>query len=105
MTKCQKFEIVPNSMSGPLEDDKSAPKSTNVDMGTRNSTKSRILFYFLFLSCSCPPLFLMGDSHCLTPAWRKVELRGQARLLTPLLVTGLKCWHLRVESVFYPKVS
>ncbi|GAQ83868.1 hypothetical protein KFL_001660050 [Klebsormidium nitens] len=54
---------------------------------------------------SFPPLYLVGDSHCLTPAWRTVELRGAPRLLAPLLVTGLKCWHLRDESVFYPKIQ
>lgn len=52
-----------------------------------------------------PPLFLAGDSHCLAPAWRMVRLRGKPRLLTPLLVTGLKAWHLREDSNFYPKVS
>eukprot|EP00897_Mesotaenium_endlicherianum_P005888 jgi/Mesen1/5327/ME000266S04514 len=51
------------------------------------------------------PLLLAGDSHCLAPAWRRVHLRGQERLVTPLLVTGLKAWHLRDASVFYPKVA
>jgi len=50
------------------------------------------------------PLYLAGDSHCLTAAWRTVTLRGEKRQLVPLLSTGLKAWHLREESVFYPKV-
>ncbi|CAM6126427.1 unnamed protein product [Calypogeia fissa] len=51
------------------------------------------------------PLYLAGDSHCLSAAWRKVRLRSQNRLLVPMLVTGLKVWHLRPESQFYPKYA
>ncbi len=32
-----------------------------------------------------------------------VQLRGSPRLLQPLLVTGLKVWHLRPGSRFYPR--
>ena len=32
-----------------------------------------------------------------------MRLRGQQRLLAPLLVTGCKVWHLRDAGVFYPK--
>lgn len=42
-----------------------------------------------------PPLYLCGDSHCLSAAWHYVSLRGERRLLQPLLVTGCKvgrCW-------------
>ncbi|GBG61368.1 hypothetical protein CBR_g20400 [Chara braunii] len=53
----------------------------------------------------CPPLFLAGDSHCLSAAWNTVVLRGEKRMLTPLLVTGLKVWHLRDESKFFPKLN
>lgn len=54
-----------------------------------------------------PPLFVLGDSHCLPPAWRTVTLRGRTRLLHPLLVTGCKIWHLRPgdDSNFYTKVQ
>ena len=34
-----------------------------------------------------------------------VQLRGEARLLQPLLVTGCKIWHLRPSSTFYPKLQ
>lgn len=34
-----------------------------------------------------------------------MTLRGRLRLLHPLLVTGLKVWHLRETSSFYPKVQ
>ncbi|GMH33936.1 hypothetical protein BSKO_01770 [Bryopsis sp. KO-2023] len=51
------------------------------------------------------PLFLCGDSHCLSGAWRHVCLRGENRLLVPQLITGCKVWHLRDEGDFYPKKS
>ncbi len=50
-----------------------------------------------------PLLFVLGDSHTLPPAWRHVNLRGQRHLLHPLLVTGVKIWHLREDGSFYPK--
>lgn len=50
------------------------------------------------------PIYVCGDSHCLSPAWQSViDEKGQRRLLKPLLVTGLKCWYLRPECKFYPK--
>ena len=42
-----------------------------------------------------PLLYVLGDSNVLPPAWRVVRWRGAAHLLHPLLVTGLKVWHLR----------
>lgn len=51
------------------------------------------------------PLYVCGDSHCLSPAWRHIQFNNEKRLLIPVLVTGLKCWHLRKESNFYPKVN
>ncbi|BBM97340.1 hypothetical protein MPTK1_1g04980 [Marchantia polymorpha subsp. ruderalis] len=50
-------------------------------------------------------LFLAGDSHCLSAAWRRVCPRGKDCVLIPKLVTGLKIWHLRPESDFYPKIA
>ena len=47
------------------------------------------------------PVYVCGDLHALSPAWKEVG----GRLLVPKLVTGLKHWHLREESVFYPKKS
>lgn len=38
-------------------------------------------------------------------AWSLVELRGEARVLVPRLVTGLKIWHMRQAGIFYPKHS
>ncbi|GAX80742.1 hypothetical protein CEUSTIGMA_g8177.t1 [Chlamydomonas eustigma] len=51
------------------------------------------------------PLYLCGDSHCLSAAWRVVTLRGERRLIQPLLITGCKIWHLRPKSLFYPKLQ
>jgi tetratricopeptide (TPR) repeat protein len=58
------------------------------------------------------PIFLCGDSHCLSAAWSLISVPcdlsdsqspRQSRLLIPKLVTGLKQWHLRPNSDFYPK--
>eukprot|EP00899_Mesostigma_viride_P020166 jgi/Mesvir1/28150/Mv04715-RA.1 len=54
---------------------------------------------------TAPPLFVAGDSHSTSPGWRSLSLRGQARRLVPVIVTGLKMWHLREESRFYPKMG
>eukprot|EP00878_Enallax_costatus_P021388 GHUV01022638.1.p1 GENE.GHUV01022638.1~~GHUV01022638.1.p1 ORF type:complete len:323 (+),score=102.04 GHUV01022638.1:87-971(+) len=53
-----------------------------------------------------PPVdvvYLCGDSHCLSGAWRVINIAGKQRLLQPLLITGLKVWHLRSSSNFYTK--
>lgn len=34
-----------------------------------------------------------------------MHLREEARLLVPLLVTGLKVWHLRGDCQFYPNFA
>ena len=39
------------------------------------------------------------------PAYQKIEFGGSTRRIVPKLVTGLKCWHLRPESTFYPKFN
>jgi len=52
-----------------------------------------------------PPLYFVGDSHCLTAAWHTLTVHEQPRLLVPKLVTGLKCWHLREDSDFFPKTN
>ena len=52
-----------------------------------------------------PPLYVMGDSHSLAPAWRTVRFKGEPHLLVPRLVTGCKVWHLREASDFFPKAN
>lgn len=49
-------------------------------------------------------VYVCGDSHTLATAWREIQVHGQSTLLRPALVTGLKHWHLRKESTFYPKL-
>ncbi|TMW60256.1 hypothetical protein Poli38472_000298 [Pythium oligandrum] len=49
--------------------------------------------------------YVCGDSHTLATAWREIQLQGSPVILQPALVTGLKHWHLRPESQFYPKIN
>jgi len=58
-------------------------------------------------------VFVLGDSHSVTPAWHRLRLPAglsptghdcEARL-RPALVTGIKAWHLRPSSSFYPRVN
>jgi hypothetical protein len=49
------------------------------------------------------PLYMCGDSHTISSAWSTITVRGGQRLLIPKLVTGIKHWHLRTDSDFYPK--
>ncbi len=44
--------------------------------------------------------YIIGDSHCLPPAWHVVNVHGELRTIHPLLVTGLKAWHMRPEVQF-----
>jgi len=49
------------------------------------------------------PIYVLGDSHSMSPAWSVVRVRGEPRLLVPRLATGVKHWHLRSDSTFYPR--
>jgi len=51
------------------------------------------------------PIYVAGDSHSMSPAWKTITVKGEKRLLYPKLVTGLKLWHLRPESKFFPKAN
>ncbi|CAE7393446.1 unnamed protein product, partial [Symbiodinium sp. CCMP2456] len=55
------------------------------------------------------PLYVIGDSHVLPTSWQTVEFttsRGSYHyVMVPMLVTGLKIWHLRDESNFYTKFA
>ena len=48
---------------------------------------------------------MCGDSHSMSSAWHTITVKSQRRLLVPKLVTGLKCFHLRPESDFFPKYN
>jgi len=56
-------------------------------------------------NASARPLYVIGDSHSLAPSWRSIDIAGEPRYLTGRLVTGLKMWHLRKESEFFPKAN
>lgn len=62
-------------------------------------------FHTLPLHLERETIYVCGDSHCTTLAWQTVTVRDTQYLLRPLLVTGMKVWHLRPESDFYPKVQ
>jgi tetratricopeptide (TPR) repeat protein len=71
------------------------------------------------------PIYIVGDSHTLSLSWNIIQRRTAAvstptkgkssssssategeksySLLIPRLVTGVKQWHLRNDSTFYPK--
>lgn len=55
------------------------------------------------------PLYVVGDSHTVPLAWNIIRVANkntgttELRLLVPKLVTGLKQYHLRKDSDFYPK--
>lgn len=79
------------------------------------------LTHSLRIAAQHHPLYVCGDSHTLPLAWNVLSygrrqggdtscMAGEAasgthmpHLLTPRLVTGVKHWHLRQESDFYPK--
>jgi hypothetical protein len=48
----------------------------------------------VYSSEALPPLFLVGDSHCIAPAASLVSLAGETRRVVPLYVLGCKAWHL-----------
>jgi hypothetical protein len=60
------------------------------------------------------PIFIFGDSHVLSLAWQfihvpstkdisrnEINCHREHRLVVPMLVTGLKAWHVRVETRFF----
>jgi hypothetical protein len=60
------------------------------------------------------PLYIVGDSHVLSLAWQfihvpapnmsghdEIDCHRATRLVVPILVTGLKAWHLRGETRFF----
>jgi hypothetical protein len=79
----------------------------------------------ILLEASKNPIYICGDSHCLSLAWsviyqdcdkksvsvssapevEKGVNRQTPRLFVPRLVTGIKQWHLRPQGVFYPKTG
>lgn len=53
-------------------------------------------------------IYVCGDSHVLPLSWAFVPNPGhdmEQIVLIPKIVTGVKQWHLRPESCFYPKAN
>ncbi|XP_048776174.2 uncharacterized protein LOC125680539 isoform X2 [Ostrea edulis] len=50
-------------------------------------------------------VYFIGDSHCVPPAWQCIQIKGEDKIIHPILSTGTKIWHLRDESTFYPKYN
>ena len=50
-------------------------------------------------------VYMVGDSHCLSPAWDEIALNKINYFIKPLLVTGCKIWHLRERSLFHAKTN
>lgn len=53
------------------------------------------------------PLFLVGDSHVLSLAWQTIRIAKQTTILkrqiVPVVITGLKAWHMRSETLFFTR--
>ena len=56
-----------------------------------------------FVTARRNPIYICGDSHCLSAAWSTVIVNSELRLLFPKLVTGVKQYHLRDGGQFYTK--
>ncbi|XP_062521933.1 uncharacterized protein LOC134196728 isoform X2 [Corticium candelabrum] len=50
-------------------------------------------------------IYFAGESHAISPAWRSITYQGRHHVIHPIVATGLKLWHLRPESKFYPKIA
>jgi len=45
-------------------------------------------------------LYIVGDSHCLSVAWQRIQLaNGTMYILVPKLITGLMAYHLRTTRI------
>ncbi len=63
-----------------------------------------------FRQAATKPIYVMGDSHTVPAAWNVINVAAEnaqlePRLLVPKLVTGIKQYHLRKDSDFYPKAQ
>jgi hypothetical protein len=47
------------------------------------------------------PIYIVGDSHVLSLAWQYLCISGILRIVIPMVVTGLKAWHIRPETRFF----
>lgn len=54
------------------------------------------------------PIIMIGDSHIISIAWQTIKINVSRnketydyRTILPMLVTGLKAWHCRSQSLFF----
>ena len=50
-------------------------------------------------------IYIIGDSHCLSPGWDVIEIEHHHYMIQPVLITGCKLWHLRDGSLIHAKVN
>lgn len=51
-------------------------------------------------------IYVVGDSHVMSSAYHVIERKnGKRARFVPILITGLKCWHLRKHSTFFTKTA
>eukprot|EP00977_Amphora_coffeiformis_P018384 scaffold6438_cov181-Amphora_coffeaeformis.AAC.11 len=55
------------------------------------------------------PIYLVGDSHVLSLAWQIVGIPKQKgvlrRQIVPVIITGLKAWHVRKTTRFFSRYN
>jgi len=68
-------------------------------------TIDQLMVYHTLPKPNNPIIYFAGDSHVLACAYQNVTFNGVEHTIKPLLVTGLKYWHLRAKSHFYPKYN
>lgn len=91
-----------------LLDDLTATSTTDRSACTLPPT-SHVLPSCLPAATSHPPLFVLGDSHCLSIAWQTIKIDNPARrseppmlrTLVPYPATGIKAWHTRDQTQFF----
>ena len=91
-----------------LLEDLTATSTTDRSACTLPPT-SHVLPSCLPAATSHPPLFVLGDSHCLSIAWQTIKIDNPARrseppmlrTLVPYPATGIKAWHTRDQTQFF----
>lgn len=80
---------------------------------TSINSPAHILPACLPMATSHPPLFVLGDSHCLSIAWQTIKISTATstanantdgpllRTLVPFPSTGIKAWHVREGTRFF----
>lgn len=66
-----------------------------------DGAESPMLQWWLPSSLQYEPLYIVGDSHVLSLAWQTLEICGAPRTVVPVVVTGLKAWHVQQFTRFF----